>query len=215
MTPALSTAATKDRPIVFVLDEDAEVRESLERLVVTRGWRPEAFASAPEFLSRCESRVPCCLVLDMALPGRDALELQRQLAGRPDMPVICITGCGDVPTAVEAMKAGAIEFLLKPFSTDALLGAVSDGLERSRVVQLHESAMRVLRTRYGLLTPREREVMALVVSGLLNKQVGGELGISEITVKQHRGQVMRKMEAASLPDLVGMAARLRASVGTA
>ena len=194
--------------IVFVVDDDVSVRESLELLIRTAGWRPETFSSAQDFLSRPRSTVPCCLVLDVTLPGLSGLELQRQLVDRADMPIIFITGHGDVPMSVQAMKAGAVEFLTKPFKDGVLLDAISGAIERSRVALRHDSEMRVLREGYASLTPREREVMVLVVSGLLNKQVGGELGISEITVKAHRGQVMRKMKADSLPNLVGMAARL-------
>ena len=195
-------------PIVFVVDDDVSVRESLELLIKTAGWQPETFASAQDFLSRPRATVPCCLVLDVTLPGLNGLELQQQLADRTDMPIIFITGYGDVPMTVRAMKAGAVEFLTKPFKDDVLLDAIRGAIERSRAALRLESEMRALRTCYASLTPREREVMALVVSGLLNKQVGGELGISEITVKAHRGQVMRKMKADSLPDLVTMAARL-------
>jgi FixJ family two-component response regulator len=194
--------------IVFVVDDDVSVRESLELLISAAGWQPETFASAREFLSRPRPTVPCCLVLDVTLPGLSGLELQQQLAERTDMPIIFITGYGDVPMTVRAMKAGAVEFLTKPFTNDVLLDAIGSAIERSRTVARQESAMRMLRSAYTSLTPREREVMALVVSGLLNKQVGGELGISEITVKAHRGQVMRKMKAGSLPELVTMAARL-------
>jgi FixJ family two-component response regulator len=194
--------------IVLVVDDDVSVRESLELLIKTAGWQPKTFASAQEFLSRPQPTVPCCLVLDVTLPGLNGLELQQQLAGRTDMPIIFITGHGDVPMTVQAMKAGAVEFLTKPFNDDVLLDAIRGAIERSRAALRLDSEMRALRNRYESLTPREREVMALVVSGLLNKQVGGELGISEITVKAHRGQVMRKMEADSLPDLVTMAARL-------
>ena len=196
------------RSFVFVVDDDVSVRESLELLIRTAGWRPETFASAQEFLSRPHATVPCCLVLDVTLPGLSGLDLQPQLAERTDMPIIFITGHGDVPMTVKAMKAGAVEFLTKPFKDDVLLDAIHGGIERSRVAVRHDSEMRVSRDCYASLTPREREVMALVVSGLLNKQVGGELGISEITVKAHRGQVMRKMKADSLPHLVTMAARL-------
>jgi FixJ family two-component response regulator len=194
--------------LVFVVDDDVSVRESLELLIRTAGWRPETFASADDFLSRPSPAVPCCLVLDVTLPGLSGLELQRQLVDRTDMPIIFITGHGDVPMSVQAMKAGAVEFLTKPFEDAVLLDAIRGAIERSRAALRQGSEMRVLREGYASLTPREREVMALVVSGLLNKQVGGELGISEITVKAHRGQVMRKMKADSLPHLVGMAARL-------
>jgi FixJ family two-component response regulator len=196
------------RSIVFVVDDDVSVRESLELLIKSAGWQPEMFGSAQEFLSRPHPAVPCCLVLDVTLPGVSGLELQKQLADRTDMPIIFITGHGDVPMSVTAMKAGAVEFLTKPFKDDELLEAIHGAIERSRTAVRLDAEMRTLRNCYESLTPREREVMALVVSGLLNKQVGGELGISEITVKAHRGQVMRKMKADSLPDLVTMAARL-------
>jgi FixJ family two-component response regulator len=195
-------------PIVFVVDDDLSVRESLELLIKSAGWQPETFVSAQEFLSRSHPPVPCCLVLDVTLPGLSGLELQKQLTERTDMPIIFITGHGDVPMTVQAMKAGAVEFLTKPFRDDVLLDAIRGAIDHSRAALRRDSEMRLLRKRYESLTPREREVMALVVSGLLNKQVGGELGISEITVKAHRGQVMRKMKADSLPDLVTMAARL-------
>jgi FixJ family two-component response regulator len=194
--------------VVFVVDDDVSVRESLDLLIKTAGWRPKTFASAQEFLSHPPPTVPCCLVLDVTLPGLSGLELQEQLANRTDMPIIFITGHGDVPMTVQAMKAGAIEFLTKPFHDAVLLDAIRGAIERSRAALRQESEMRVLRSSYASLTRREREVMALVISGLLNKQVGGELRISEITVKAHRGQVMRKMKADSLPDLVTMAARL-------
>ena len=194
--------------LVFVVDDDVSVRESLELLIRTAGWEPETFASAPEFLSRPRATVPCCLVLDVTLPGLDGLELQQQLADRTEMPIIFITGHVDVPKTVQAMKAGAVEFLTKPFKVDVLLAAIHGAIERSRAALRLDAEMRALRHSYQSLTSREREVMALVVSGLLNKQVGSELGISEITVKAHRGQVMRKMKADSLPDLVTMAARL-------
>jgi FixJ family two-component response regulator len=194
--------------LVFVVDADVSVRESLEMLVGGQGWRAETFASAAEFLSRPRATVPCCLIADAILPGLGALELQRQLAERTEMPIVFITGHGDVPTTVRAMKAGAFDFLTKPLDMDVLLAVMRHALERSRAVLRHESAMQTLRTRYATLTRRERDVMALVVSGLLNKQIGGELGISEITVKAHRGQVMRKMKADSLADLVRMTTRL-------
>ena len=195
-------------PIVFVVDDDVSVRESLELLISTAGWQPETFASAQEFLSRSRATVPCCLVLDVTMPGLTGLELQQKLAERTDMPIIFITGHGDVPMSVQAMKAGAVEFLMKPFKDDVLVDAIRGAIGRSQADLHLASEMRAFKNRYESLSPREREVMALVVAGLLNKQVGGELGISEITVKAHRGQVMRKMQADSLPDLVTMAARL-------
>jgi len=194
--------------IVFVVDDDVSVRESLELLIKSAGWQPETFSSAQDFLSRPRSTAPSCLVLDVTLPGLNGLELQERLAERTDTPIIFITGHGDIPMSVRAIKAGAIEFLTKPFSADVLLNAIRDALKRSRTALRERSEMQNLRNSYASLTPREREVMALVVSGLLNKQVGGHLDISEITVKAHRGQVMRKMHAASLPDLVTMAAKL-------
>jgi len=197
-------------PIVFVVDDDVSVRESLELLIRCEGWQPATFASAQDFLDHPRVHIPNCLVLDVSLPGLTGLDLQRVVAGeRTDMPIIFITGHGDVPMTVQAMKAGAVEFLTKPFSDDVLLRAIRAALERSRVVLSLEAEMRVLRDCYASLTQRERQVMALVVSGLLNKQVGGELGISEITVKAHRGRVMQKMKADSFADLVKIAARLR------
>ena len=197
-------------PIVFVVDDDISVRESLELLIRCEGWQPETFSSGQEFLSRPRALVPSCLVLDFSLPGLNGLELQKRIAvERTDMPIIFITGYRDVPMTVQAMKAGAVEFLTKPFGEDALLTAIRAALERSRVALSREAGMRVLRDRYASLSCRERQVMALVVSGLLNKQIGGELGISEITVKAHRGKVMHKMKADSLADLVRMAAKLR------
>jgi FixJ family two-component response regulator len=194
--------------IVFVVDDDISVRESLEFLIRSAGWQPETFASGLDFLARPPATVPCCLLLDVTLPGLNGLELQRQLVERTEMPIIFITGHGDVPMTVQAMKAGAVEFLTKPLKDDVLLDAIRGAIERSRAALRLDSEIRALKKCYESLTSREREVMALVVSGLLNKQVGGELGISEITVKAHRGQVMRKMKAESLPDLVTMAARL-------
>jgi FixJ family two-component response regulator len=197
-------------PIVFVVDDDVSVRESLESLIRFAGWEPETFASAQEFLARPRVLVPSCLILDVALPDLSGLDLQKRIAvDRIDMPIIFITGYGDVPMTVQAMKAGAVEFLTKPFGDDVLLSAIRHAIERSRIALAHEAEIRALRDRHASLSRREREVMALVVSGLLNKQVGGELGISEITVKAHRGKVMRKMKAGSLADLVNMAARLR------
>jgi FixJ family two-component response regulator len=196
-------------PIVFVVDDDVSVRESLELLIRSEGWQAETFASAQAFLSRPRVVAPSCLVLDVSLPDLNGLDLQTRLADRSDMPIIFITGYGDVPMTVRAMKAGAVEFLTKPFGDEALLSAIRQAIERSRAALEHEEEARVLRDRFASLSRREQEVMALVVSGRLNKQVGFELGISEITVKAHRGKVMRKMEAGSLADLVNMAARLR------
>jgi FixJ family two-component response regulator len=203
-------------PIVFVVDDDVSVRESLELLIQNEGWQAETFASAQEFLDHPRVAIPSCLVLDVSLPGLNGLDLQQQIAcERNALPIIFITGYGDVPKTVQAMKAGAVEFLTKPFNDEVLLTAIQQALERSRFALAQEAEMQELRNCYASLTPREREVMALVVSGLLNKQVGGELGISEITVKAHRGQVMQKMKANSIADLVKMAARLHSSAGTA
>jgi FixJ family two-component response regulator len=208
-THSSASRASNDAPIVFVVDDDVSVRESLELRIEAEGWRPETFASAQEFLARPRPLAPSCLVLDVALPDVNGLDLQKRVAvDRSDMPVIFITGHGDVPITVQAMKAGAIEFLTKPFRDDVLVSAIRHALERSQRALAREAKMKALRESYGSLTPREREVMVLVTSGLLNKQVGGELGISEITVKAHRGQVMRKMRADSLPALVNMVANL-------
>jgi FixJ family two-component response regulator len=189
------------------------VRESLQLLIQTEGWHPETFASAQEFLDNPQALVPSCLVLDVSLPGLNGLDLQKRVAvERPDMPIIFITGYGDVPTTVQAMKAGAVEFLTKPFSDHALLLAIRQAIERSRLALGYQAEMQALRNCYASLSHREQQVMALVVSGLLNKQVGGQLGISEITVKSHRGKVMQKMKADSLAQLVNMAAQLRLPV---
>ena len=197
-------------PIVFVVDDDVSVRESMEALIRCEGWQSEMFASAQEFLDYPRVLIPNCLVLDVSLPGLNGLALQRLVAGkRTDMPIIFVTGYGDVPMTVQAMKAGAAEFLTKPFNDEVLLTAIRSALERSRVALGAEAEMQALRNRYASLSQRERQVMVLVVSGRLNKQVGGELGISEITVKAHRGRVMQKMKADSLADLVKMDARLR------
>jgi FixJ family two-component response regulator len=200
------------RPTVFVVDDDISVRESLEGLIGVSGWTPRVFGSAEAFLAYPATPGPCCMVLDVSLPDLSGLDLQAMIAGeRAHMPIIFITGYGDVPTSVRAMKAGAAEFLTKPFGDDVLLDAIVTALERSRAAVDEETALQVLRDRHASLSRREREVMALVVSGLLNKQVGGELGISEITVKAHRGRVMEKMKARSFAELVKMSARLGAS----
>src|ERR1700741_2215831 len=201
--------------IVFVVDDDVSVRESLELLIQNEGWRAKTFASAQGFLDCPRAVVPSCLVLDVSLPGLDGLELQKRVAvERTDMPIIFITGHGDVPKTVQAMKGGAVEFLTKPFNDEVLLTAIRQALERSRLALAYETEMQELRDRYVSLTPRERDVMALVVSGLLNKQVAGELGITESTVKAHRGQVMQKMKANSVADLVKMTAKLHQSAAT-
>jgi len=204
-----SCSMARITPIVFVVDDDISVRQSLELLIADAGWRPELYASAQEFLARQRPASPSCLVLDVSLPDLNGLELQKRIAGeRTDMPIIFITGRGDIPITVQAMKAGAVEFLTKPFTPEVLVKAIQSALERSRVCLDEEANLQALRDRHQSLSRREREVMALVVRGQLNKQVGGELGISEITVKAHRGRMMRKMRAKSLPELVSIAARL-------
>jgi FixJ family two-component response regulator len=202
-TPPEQTTAA-----VFIIDGHITVRQSLERLIRNAGFVAHPFASAEEFLSQPRGMAPCCVILDVTLPGLSGLELQQKLADRPDVPIIFFTSHTDVTLAVQAMKAGAVEFLVKPFNDAVLLHAIGSAIERSRVALRHTSQVQALRDCYATLSPRERDVMRLVVSGLLNKQVAGELGISEMTVKAHRGQVMRKMKADSLADLVTMAIRL-------
>jgi FixJ family two-component response regulator len=200
---------SRGTPIVFVVDDDISVRESLESLIRFAGWQPQTFASAQEFLARPRVFVPSCLVLDVLLPDLNGLDVQERIAAdRVDMPIIFITAHGDVPMTVRAMKAGAVEFLIKPYGDDVLLSAIQQAIKFSRAALRREAEMRSIRDAYASLTRRERQVMEMVVRGLLNKQIGGELGISEITVKYHRGNVMRKMTADSLAGLVNMAARL-------
>lgn len=197
------------KPIVFVVDDDISIRESLELLIADAGWRPVLFASAQEFLAWPRPACPSCLVLDVCLPDLNGLELQRRIAGdRTRTPIIFITGQGDIPMTVQAMKAGAHEFLSKPFTPEVLSNAIRSAIDRSRASLEEEASLQAVRACYESLSRREREVMALVVRGQLNKQVGGALGISEITVKAHRGRVMRKMHAKSLPELVNIASRL-------
>ena len=204
-----AAARSQQKPIVFVVDDDVSVRESLELLIKFAGWQPETFASAVDFLARPRTTTPSCLVLDVSLPDLDGLELQKLIASeRTDMPIIFITGHGDVPMTVKAMKGGAVEFLTKPFEDEVLLSAIRHAIKRSAAVLDDQAETSALRSSYESLTPREREVMQLVVAGMLNKQIGLNLGISEVTVKAHRGKMMQKMKAESLADLVKTAVRL-------
>jgi FixJ family two-component response regulator len=196
-------------PVVFVVDDDISVRESLELMIGHAGWRCETFASATQFLERKRVSGPCCLVLDVRLPDLNGLDLQQRIAeDRGEMPIIFMTGHGDIPMTVKAMKAGAVEFLTKPFSDEVMRGAIAGAVDRSVRAFARETELTAVREAYASLSRREREVMALVVAGHLNKQVAAELGISEITVKAHRGRVMRKMHAGSLPQLVHIAGQL-------
>ncbi len=204
-----AAAKSQQKPIVFVVDDDVSVRESLDLLIKFAGWQSETFASAVDFLARPRTTTPSCLVLDVSLPDLDGLELQKLIASeRTDMPIIFITGHGDVPMTVKAMKGGAVEFLTKPFDDEVLLSAIRHAIKRSAAVLDDQAETSALRSSYESLTPREREVMQLVVAGMLNKQIGLKLGISEVTVKAHRGKMMQKMKAESLADLVKTAVRL-------
>jgi len=205
----MAASKSQQQAIVFVVDDDVSVRESVELLIKFAGWQPETFASAKDFLARPRISTPCCLVLDVSLPDLNGLELQKLIASeRTDMPIIFITGHGDVPMTVQAMKAGAVEFLTKPFDDEVLLSAIRHALKRSAAVLDDQAETTAMRNTYESLTPREQDVMRLVVAGMLNKQIGLKLGISEITVKAHRGKVMQKMKAASVADLVKTAVKL-------
>ena len=203
------TAPKSKQPIVFVVDDDISVRESLEMLIKFAGWQPETFASAKDFLKQPPTSTPSCLVLDVSLPDLNGLELQKLIGSeRIDMPIIFITGHGDVPMTVQAMKAGAVEFLTKPFDDEVLLTAIRHAIKRSEAVLDDQAEIKALRSSYESLTAREQDVMGLVVAGMLNKQIGLKLGISEITVKAHRGKMMQKMKADSVAELVKTAVRL-------
>jgi FixJ family two-component response regulator len=209
-TQMTSQLVSRTSPVVFVVDDDISVRESLEALIRLEGLEVQTFGSALEFLAYSRTSAPSCMILDVSLPGLNGLELQKRIFNEQrDMPIIFITGHGDIPMSVQAMKAGAVEFLTKPFADDVLLNAIRSALDRSRAVIARDEELRSLKERYAQLTPREREVMGLVVVGQMNKHIAGELGISEITVKAHRGCMMRKMNADSLAELVNMASRLR------
>jgi len=202
------------QPTIIIVDDDPGIRESLEGLLRSVGLQVRALASVPEFVNEGRPEGPACLVLDVRLPGQSGLDFQRELsAANIHVPIIFITGYGDIPMSVQAIKGGAIEFLTKPFRDQDLLDAIQLGLARDRVWLENEKAIATVRARFETLTPREREVMALVVAGRLNKQIAYDIGISEITVKVHRGQAMRKMKAASLPDLARMADKLNFATG--
>jgi FixJ family two-component response regulator len=197
-------------PMVFVVEDDASVREALAGLIRSAGWNVEVYVSADEFLARPRADGPSCLVLDVGLPGLSGLDLQSRMAElHQDIPIVFITGHGDIPMSVRAMKAGAVEFLTKPFIDQDLLDGIQVAIERDRIARSEEAQLRELRECYASLTPREQQVLELVISGRLNKQAAAELGISEITIKVHRGRVMAKMRATSLPDLVNRAAKLK------
>jgi FixJ family two-component response regulator len=202
-----------EKPIVYVVDDDKSARVSLEWLIRRAGWRPNSFACAAEFFAYPRSPLPSCLLLDVTLPDISGLDVQEMLAGRGEVPIIFMTGYGDVPTTVRAMKAGAVEFLVKPFCDDELLRAIPRALEISTSALRDQARLKVLHSRYSYLSPREREVMERIVSGQLNKQVAPDLGITENTVKVHRFNVMRKMRADSFVDLIEMAVRLHISPG--
>jgi len=205
----LTAPKSQQQPIVFVVDDDISVRESLELLIKFAGWQPETFASANDFLERPRTTTPSCLVLDVSLPDLNGLELQKMIGSeRTDMPIIFITGHGDVPMTVQAMKAGAVEFLTKPFEDEVLLSAIRHAIKRSAAVLDDQAEINALRSSYESLTPREQDVMRLVVAGMLNKQIGLKLGISEITVKAHRGKMMQKMNVDSVAELVKTAVKL-------
>ena len=200
-----AAAKSQQKPIVFVVDDDISVRESLELLIKFAGWQPETFASAGAFLEHPRTTMPNCLVLDISLPDLNGLELQKLIASeRTDMPIIFITGHGDVPITVQAMKGGAVEFLTKPFDDEVLLNAIRHAISRSAAVLDDQAEVTALRSNYESLTPREQDVLRLVVAGMLNKQIGLKLGISEITVKAHRGKMMQKMKAESLQSIARM-----------
>ena len=202
-------ASRESDALIAIVDDDASVREGLESLIRSAGWRVETFVSAQEFLGRLGAQAPSCLILDLQLPGLSGLDLQQRMAEVGlEIPIVFLTGHGNIPASVQAMKAGAVEFLTKPLDEQKLLQAIQEAIERDRRTRQQHAEIRELRERYESLTAREQQVMQEVVSGLLNKQIAAELNISEFTVKIHRGHVMRKMRAASLPDLVRMAESL-------